>query len=123
MNNINKDLFKKEYLCVFTMSPTYEKAYELWIWYEYNCEIYDKIICNGKEDSEGFIRPADSIENRLIDIHADMIRHIMIDKVNEYNSKHEIKISDQDCVNAKNQKNRLTWKGIQEEYKRIYKTN
>ena len=95
---------------------TYKKAYELWIWYEYQCEIYDKVVCTGKEDSNGFIRPTNSIENRLIGTHADMIRNLVIDKLNEY------KITDEVCKNAMEDKNKLTWKGIQQEYKRIYES-
>lgn len=113
-NRNNKELFRQEYLMKWSenLSP-YNFAYELWIDYEYQCEKYDRVVCHGELDRQGFTKPASGYESRLINLHASNLASIVISKAKE------LKISNKDLQDARRNVNRLTWKGIQEEYQRL----
>lgn len=110
----NKELFQREYLSKwFTFSEGYYRAYELWIDYEYNCEKFDKTVCHGGVDSQGFIKPSSGYELKLINENANYLR----DKV--WIRSKELAIPNKDLEDARKDVNKLTWKGIQEEYQRL----
>jgi hypothetical protein len=119
---MNQNDFRKEYLCEWVISDEYKKAYELWIWYEYNCEMYDRVVCSGRLDSYGFIRPTSAIENRAIGINANKMKNKILDEAEKYNKTNNKEIPDDDWNSAKKEVQRLTWEGIQREYKRIYES-
>ena len=112
----NEELFKREYLGkLYEPSECYSRAYELWIDYEYNCEMFDRNICHGGLDNQGFTKPAGTHELRAINQNANYLRDKIWMRAKElgiFNFK--------DFSNARKDMNRLTWKGIQEEYQRLY---
>ena len=110
-----KDSFKQEYLGkLYESSECYSGAYELWIDYEYNCELFDRGICHGGLDSQGFTKPANTHELRAINQNANYLR------VKVWMRAKELGIFDfKDFNDARRDVNRLTWKGIQEEYHRL----
>jgi len=111
----NEELFKREYLGkLYEPSECYLRAYDLWIDYEYNCDKFDRDICHGGIDSQGFVKPTNTHELREINQNANYLR----DKV--WIRAKELGIFDfKDFNNARRDVNRLTWKGIQEEYQRL----
>lgn len=110
------NIFIKEYLCKWTLSEEYKKAYELWIWYEYQCEIYDKTICTGRCDRDGYIIPILSQEKQLINSNAYKLHRYIEEMALNYH------VSKDNWFSAKRDVERLTWEGIQREYKRIYES-
>ena len=111
---MNEDLFRKEYLCEWVIDDDYKKAYELWIWYEYYCEKCDQSICNGGYDNQGFIRPSSSLEMRAINDNAWRLRNQIFEEAKKHS------ISDEVYKLAKKDVQRLSWDGIQKEYKRLF---
>jgi len=110
----NKELFKREYLCKWIKnSEEYYKAYKLWIDYEYNCEKFDKIVCHGEIDKQGFIRPRGLDELRSINQNANYLRDMVFKRAKK------LAINNKDLEDARKEVNKLTWKGIQEEYQRL----
>lgn len=110
---MNEDLFMKEYLSVWNLSDEYLRAYELWIWYQFNCEKYDRSICTGNYDKEGFIMPLTNQERRYININAYNQLMYIENKAKEYG------IAKDNWFKAKRDVEHLTWDGIQQEYKRL----
>ena len=43
----NEELFKREYMSIWQTSESYNQAYKLWIYYQYQCELYDRKVCTG----------------------------------------------------------------------------
>jgi hypothetical protein len=76
--------------------------------------MFDKSVCHGGLDSQGFVRPANTYELQLVNKNANYL----IKKV--YIKVRELEINNKDLENARRDVNRLTWKGIQEEYQRLY---
>ena len=117
INPINPKMFKNEYLCQWPEpSLTYLKAYELWVYYQYKCEIYDRTICTGPIAPDGGIMPANTDEHRLINKHAIE----MYNYINNEGQKHGAYFDFKAWKQAKRDAGRLNWKGLQEEYKRLF---
>ncbi len=111
----NEDKFLKEYLNYWTVpSEGYKEAYKLWVKYHYECERYDQFVCTGELDDYGFIRPASGFERQMINQNATNLMNQMLLE------RKRIGISKDDFQNAKNIVGRLTCKGLQEEYERLY---
>ena len=97
-------------------SEEYNEAYKINLNYSYQCERYDKFICTGKLDEYGFIKPASGYEHRSINHNAEILFDDMLIKARVYN------LSGESLLYAKNDVDRLSWKGLQEEYARLFMT-
>lgn len=112
----NKEKFLKEYLCEWIKpSNKYQEAYKLWVKYHYKCERYDQFVCTGNLiDEYGFIKPSDGFERTMINTNAsNLISNLL-------NEAKIIEISNEDLRAARKEAEKLTWKGLQEEYQRLY---
>lgn len=116
----NKDLYQREYLCEWYFNKAYEEAYKWHIYYEYRCELYDKVVCTGETDRYGFIKPKSSEEFKLSNVNAFDCHKEMIDAIRQYNINAEEIITNDILQNAKQEVNKLTWSGVQMEYKRLF---
>ena len=108
----NKELFEREYLCEWTQSESYKKAYDLWVQYQYECERFDEFLYNEQRDKDGFtILPN---EERKISL------KFAANKLKEIKTLANIyRISEDDWEIAKGNVNRLNLKGLINEYNRI----
>ena len=112
----NKELFMREYLCKwFEPSEGYKEAYKLWIKYYYECERFDQFVCTGDIDEYGFVKPSNGFESLAINGNASYLIN------NLYMEAKTIGICKEDIKRAKQDANRLTCKGLQEEYRRLFK--
>jgi len=111
----NKELFMREYLCKWPEpSEGYQEAYKLWIKYRYKCERFDQFVCKGNLDEYGFVKPIDTHERILINRNSsNLIKDLY------YNAK-IFGISNEDLKHAKRDASRLTCKGLEEEYRRLF---
>jgi len=111
----NKELFMKEYLCkLVEPSEGYQEAYKLWVKYHYECERFDKFVCTGGTDEYGFVKPSDMHERLLINRNSSNLINDLYTKIKI------IGISSEDLEKAKRDVNRLTCKGLEEEYRRLF---
>lgn len=118
---MNKEQFTREYESIWISEKEYQKAYELWIMYQYHCEVYDKVICSGREDRNGFVKPKDNKEMILINKNAIKIADYI------YNIRKELEvngfiISNNAWEQARKDSNSLTWEGLRREYHRLNDT-
>ena len=109
----NKEIFKKEYMSIWQTSESYNQAFRLWVYYQYQCELYDRKTCAGNIRFDG-IMPSNAWEYAKINQHA---YHEMTYILGEAK---RLEINDNDWNEAKRDVNRLTWEGIQKEYQRLY---
>jgi len=115
----NIELFKREYLCQWIEpSKEYQEAYKLWLWYFYNCELYDSIICTGRNEYEDFM-PRTNEEMRLININAsNNLRYIQTQRKNLKETG--ININEEDWNSAKRNFDRYKLQSLQEEYNHYF---
>ena len=103
-----------DYMNLKVNNEGYENAYRLWLLYQYRCELYDRTICTGEEDRDGFIMPVHNIERQWINLNANNYRKLIMD------NKKLLNINDEDWDSAKKDVSRLTWSGLQREYYEKY---
>lgn len=109
-------IFEREYLCQWLEpSAEYHEAYKLWLWYNYQCELYDSKICTGKNKYEDYM-PTSSEEYRLSRSNASTNLRIIQDERKKLEQK-GIYISGVDWLSAKKHFSRYKLKGLEEEYK------
>jgi hypothetical protein len=93
----------------------YKKAYRLWIKHDFECEMFNREVCTGKYDREGFSTPdSDNQRSSIMRNASQSFKQIEAEK-----RKH--KISDSTWRDAKNAVGKLTWVGLQKEYDRIFR--
>ncbi len=111
----NKELFKREYLCKWTEpSKEYQEAYKLWLWYNYQCELYDSKICTGKNEYEDYM-PASNLEYKLVNENACANLKI-INKERKRLEEKGIYITSNDWLAAKKELCRYKLKALGKEY-------
>jgi hypothetical protein len=112
------DEFKKQYLNLWRPSREYEEAYKLWLWYHYNCELYDSKICTGRNEYEAYI-PANLDEHRLIILNCS--RNMKTINTKRLLLKNEnIIISEEDWIKARRSFIRFKLKALEQEYKTYF---
>lgn len=115
------ELFKREYLGKWIEpSIEYQEAYKLWLWYNYKCELFDSIVCTGKNKYEDYM-PASSEEQNAININA---RNNMkyIENERRKLKQQGINITNEDWQSAKQHFSRYKLKGLEKEYKYYFKS-
>jgi len=112
------ELFKREYLCEW-LEPSleYQEAYKLWLWYNYQCELYDSKICTGKSKYESYT-PATPYERQASYTNAKNVL-FYIENERKYLREQGIFITEEDWQSAKRHFNNHKYKlrGLEEEYK------
>ena len=108
--------FKREYLCKWLEpSKEYQEAYKLWLWYNYQCELYDSKVCTGKNEYEDYM-PVTQDEYRASNINASNVMRYIGNERRKLKQQ-EIIISDEDWQSAKKHFSRYKLKALEEEYK------
>lgn len=110
-------IIKECYYGEFILSQSYNEAYKLWLWYNYQCELYDSRICTGKNEYEDYM-PRTTEEFKLININA---RHNLKYIENERRRLKEkgIYITDEDWFACKNYFGRYKLKALEREYNEL----
>ena len=112
--------FEREYLCQWLEpSVEYQEAYKLWLWYNYQCELYDSQICTGKNEYEDYV-PVSGLEFQLINKNAGINFRYINEKRKELMTQ-GIFISNDDWQKAKKHFSRYKLKSLKEEYKYYFK--
>jgi len=116
----NIQTFQNEYLCKWLEpSQEYQEACKLWLWYNYQCDLYDSKICTGKNEYEDYM-PASSEEYKLSRSNAFTNLKIIQDERRKLKEK-GIYITEDDWLSAKKHFSRYKLKGLEEEYKYYFK--
>ncbi len=113
---MNKNEFEREYLCKWIEpSKEYQEAYKLWLWYNYQCELFDSKICTGRNKYEDYM-PATPYEYRASNNNA---RNVMQYIENERRKLRQrgIDISEEDWQSAKKHFHKYKLEGLEREYK------
>lgn len=112
-------IFEREYLCQWLEpSKEYQEAYKLWLWYFYQCELYDSQICTGRNKYEDYM-PASGLEFQLINKNAGNNLRYINEKRRELVAQ-GIFITNDDWKRAKEHFSRYKLKGLEEEYKHYF---
>lgn len=111
----NEFVFAKEYLCEWIHNGNYDKAYELWVKYHYECERWDEFVCTGNRDESGFIKPINDYERSKSNFFATEKRKEIMALARHY------EISQDTMRSANKEVSRLTLSGLVSEYNRIFK--
>lgn len=81
---MDKNSFTREYLGEWIPNKIDNKAYALWIKYNYECERFDDFVCTGGRDEHGFIKPASHHEFITINKFAGSKRDEIMTLAKEY---------------------------------------
>lgn len=110
---LDYDEFRREYLCEWLEpSEEYLFAYKLLIKYHFECERYDQTVCSMR-DKRGVARPANRWEASEINRHT-MIKHRELLSMC-------YGIDDKTFKQAKQDVLRLSLKGFEQEYDRLFR--
>lgn len=116
---MNKEQFQREYLGEWIINKKYEKAYELWLHYFYYSELYDRSVCSGV-DEHGMAMPITPEERKLITTNAiNLDKYIRMLK-RQWELENNTMISQKDWNAPKRHLERLTFKGLEEEFHRVF---
>jgi len=100
----------------------YTEALKLWLWYNYQCELYDSTICTGSNEYEQYM-PSSDKERKMINRNARENLNILYEK-RKILEDNGMKITDGDWKNAKRHyNNRYTLAGLEKEYNYYFNTN
>jgi len=114
----NIELFKNEYYCKWHLSKEYQEAYKLWLWYNYQCELFDSQVCTGRNEYEDYM-PATDLEFKLSNKNAANYFNYILGKRKELKEQ-GIVISEEEWQSAKRYFSRHKLKSLEEEYKHYF---
>lgn len=116
----NKEIFKNEYLCKWVKNKEYQIVYDLWLTYYYLTEKYDQGVCSGR-DQYGIAYPTNTTERRMINEYERRMYKDILYRKRKWEEKNNTIISNEDWKAPKKTFNRMTFRGLENEYNAMIK--